>query len=97
MSQYFERMRKYQCSFLKGCPQRGLMSLLKKWRKNVDQGRIFGALLTDFSKAFYCLPHDSTFAKLIAYGFDMKTLNFFYDYLRNRKQRTKIRNACNSW
>ena len=66
MSQYFERMCKYQCSFLKGCnAQRGLMSLLKKWCNNVDQGCIFGALLSDFSKAFYCLPQDSIFAKLI--------------------------------
>ena len=36
-------------------------------------------------------------AKLNAYGFDMKALNFIYDYLSNRKQRTKIDNAYSSW
>ena len=53
--------------------------------------------LTDLSKAFNCLPHDIIIAKLNAYGFDMKALNFIYDYLRNRKQRTKIDNAYSSW
>ena len=58
---------------------------------------MFGALLTDLSKAFDCLPHDIIIAKLNAYGFDMKALNFIYDYLSNRKQRTKIDNAYSSW
>ena len=29
--------------------------------------------------------------------FDTKALDFIYDYLRNRKQRTEIHNACRSW
>ena len=58
---------------------------------------MFGALLTDLSKAFDCLPHDIIIAKLNAYGFDMKALNFIYDYLGNLKQRTKIDNAYSSW
>ena len=53
--------------------------------------------LTDLSKAFNCLPHDIIIAKLNAYGFDTKVLNFIYDYLRNRKQRTKIDNVYTSW
>ena len=51
------------------------------------QGRMFGALLTDLSKTFYYLPHDIIIAKLNTYGFDMKTLNFIYDYLRDLKQK----------
>ena len=58
---------------------------------------MFGALLADLSKAFDCLPHDIIIAKLNAYGVDMKALNFIYDYLRNRKQRTKIDNAYSYW
>ena len=99
MSQFFEGIiSKYQCGFQKGhSAQHALISLLEKWCYNVDQGRMFGALLTDLSKAFDCLPHDIIIAKLNAYGSDMKALNFIYDYLRNRKQRTNIDNANSSW
>ena len=36
-------------------------------------------------------------AKLNAYGFDNKALRFVYDYLRYRKQRTKISDTYSSW
>ena len=36
-------------------------------------------------------------AKLFAYGFDDKALRFVYDYLRHRKQRTKIADSYSSW
>ena len=51
MSQFFEGiLSKYQCGFRKGhSAQHALISLLEKWRYNVDQGRMFGALLTDLS------------------------------------------------
>ena len=58
---------------------------------------MFGALITELSKAFDRLPHDIIIAKLNAYGFDMKELNFIYDYLSNRKQSTKIDNAYSFW
>ena len=58
---------------------------------------MFRALLTDLSKAFDCLPHDLIIAKLNAFVFDIKALNFIYDYLRNCKQRTKIDSAYSSW
>ena len=58
---------------------------------------MFGALLTGLSKAFDCLPHDIIIGKLNACGFDMKALDFIYDYLSNRKQRTKRDNAYSSW
>ena len=92
ISQFFEEIiSKYQCSFWKGhSSQHALISLLEKWCYKADQGRMFGALLTDLSKAFDCLRHNIIIAKLNAYGFEMKTLNFIYDYLSNRKQRTKI-------
>ena len=82
MSQYFEGiMSKFQCGFRKGhFAQNALTSLFEKWRKNAEQGRMFGALLTDLSKAFDCLPHDIIIAKLYAYGFNMKALGFTYDY-----------------
>ena len=51
-------LSKYQCEFRRGYnPQHCLVSLIEKWKKSVDNGGAFGALLTDLSKAFYCLPH----------------------------------------
>ena len=59
---------------------------------------MFGGLITDLSKAFDCLPHDIIIAKLNVYGYEgMKALNFIYNQLSNRKQRTKIDNAYSSW
>ena len=41
----------------------------EKWKNAVDKGKVFGALLTDLSKAFDCLPHELIIAKLSTYGF----------------------------
>ena len=91
-------LSKYQCGFRKGHdPQHCLIALLEKWRESRDRGSEFGVLLTGLSKAFDCLPHDLFVAKLFAYGFDDKALRFIYDYLRHRKQRTKIADSYSSW
>ena len=52
-------LSKYQCGFRKGYnAQNRLLALIEKWKKAVDNGNIFGVLLTNLSKAFDCLPHD---------------------------------------
>ena len=56
---------------------------------------MFGALLTDLSKAFDCLDHELLIAKLKVYGFSLTALKLVHNYLSNRKQRTKI-NSTNS-
>ena len=58
---------------------------------------VFGALLTDLSKAFDCLSHDFLLAKLIAYGFSLPALRLMQNYLSNRNQRTKIILEFSSW
>ena len=99
IGKYFDDiLSKYQCGFRKGySAQHCLMSLIEKWRESVDSGGAFGALLTNLSKAFDCLPHDLLIAKLNAYGFDKKALKLIHSYLSNRKQRVKVNDSYSSW
>ena len=71
--------------------------MIEKWKKTVDNGGVFGALLTDLSKAFDYIPHDLIIAKLEAYDFHIDTLKLIHDYLSNRKQRVKVNDAYSSW
>ena len=71
--------------------------MIEKWKNSVDKGKIFGALLTDLSKAFGCLPHNLIIAKLNAYGFSLSASKLIHDYLSHRKQRTKINSSYSSW
>ena len=70
--------------------------MIKKWKKAVDNGNVFGALLTDLSKAFNCLPHDLIIAKLNSHGFNLTAPNLIHNYLTKRKQRTKINYSYSS-
>ena len=99
MEAYFETiLSPNQCGFRKGfSAQHCLISLIKKWKKSIDNGGAFGALITDLSKAFDCLSHELLIAKLEAYGFDEKSLKLIYNYLSNRKQRVKINDSYSSW
>ena len=71
--------------------------MLETWKRSVDKGKVFGALLRDLSKAFDCLDHELLTAKLNAYGFSLPALRLINDYLSNRKQRTKIENTYSAW
>ena len=56
------------------------------WTKSVDIGKVFGALLTDLSKASDCFDHQLRIAKLNAYGFSLLALKLIHKYLSNRKK-----------
>ena len=50
-------------------------------------------LVQYISKAFDCLNHQF----LIACGFGKEPLNFIYNYLYNRNQRTKVKSKYSTW
>ena len=99
MSNFFDNiLSKYQCDFRKGfSTQHCLLAMLEKWKRSVDNGKAFGALLTDLSKAFDCLDHELLIAKLNAYGVSLPALKLIHDYLSNRKQRTKVNSSYSTW
>ena len=99
MSEYFESfLSKYQCGFRKGySAQHCLLSMLEKWKSAMDNNKMFGALLTDLSKAFDCLSHNLLIAKLNAYEFCITALRLVQNYLSNHKQRTRINYDFSSW
>ena len=99
LSKFFENiLSKFQCGFRKGfSAQDCWLVMIEKWKRVLDNGGICGALLTDLSKAFDCLPHDLLLAKLHAYRLDSKSLKLLSNYLSNRKQRVRIGNVYSSW
>ena len=70
--------------------QHVLIRLIEEWKNNLDKNYVVGAVLMDLSKAFDCIPHDLIIAKLAAYGFDIKSLEYILSYLTNRQQSTRI-------
>ena len=74
-----------------------LAIMLERWKEALDTKLVAGGILTDLSKAFDCLNHELLIAKLNAYGFGIDSCKFILDYLRNRKQQTKVGNTFSKW
>ena len=91
-------LSKNYCGFGKGYSSHDcLVAMIEKWKKSIDSKDSFGALLTDLSRAFDCIPHELMIAKLNAYGSDLKALILVSNYVRNRNQRYKINNSYSDW
>ena len=71
--------------------------MVENCKKALDQENKYGALLTDLSKAFDCLPHNLMVVKLNAYGFLIELLKLIKSYLTERKQRIKMNDQFDSW
>ena len=82
ISEFLENIfSKNQCGFRKGhSTQQCLLAMLEKWKRSVDSGKAFGALLTDISKAFDCLNHQLLIVKLNAYGFSLPAVRYCKHY-----------------
>ena len=99
ISEYFETIfSQFQCGFRKGYnTQDCLLAMIENCKKALDQGKEYGALFTDLSKAFDFLPHDLIIAKLHAYGFLIESLKLINSYLTESKRRVRINDQFSSW
>ena len=87
-----------QCGFRKGFSVVNcLLPMIEKWRESLDQGSAYGAVLTDLSKAFDCLPHELIITKFHAYGVEIPLLKLINSYLSKRRQRIKFNDVYSSW
>ena len=64
--------------------------MIEKWIENMDNGGVFGALITELYKAFDCLHHKLSIAKLDTYGLDLKSMRLIQQYPFNRKHGKKF-------
>ena len=72
-------LSKFQCGFRKGCGVKNcLLAMLEYWKSEADKGKVFGAFLTDLSKAFDSLSYELIIAKLNAYGFSLPALKLVH-------------------
>ena len=91
-------MEKYFSPFLSAyrknySSQNILICLTEEWIKKLDNDFVVGAVPTDLSKAFDCIPHDLIIAKLSAYNFSDEAFSYIYSYLTNRRQCVRINNT----
>ena len=70
--------------------QHSLLTMLKKWKRGIDDGAYVSALFMDLSKAFHTINHDLMLAKLKSYGFSTNTLNLMHSYLKNKNKNFKL-------
>lgn len=66
---------------------------LDKIRKNMDSGKLTGAIFIDLSKAFDTLSHNQIIANLNSYGIHDIEKEFFINYLFNRQQQVHFQNS----
>ena len=99
LSQYLDKyLNSFLCGFQKAhSSQHALFKLSRAWQKELDKSGFVGTILMDLSKAYDSLPHDLLVAKFDAYDIDKNGLNLIHNYLKNRKQRTKISSSYSDW
>ena len=66
-------------------------------RKEIDQGKLVGAVFIDLTKAFDTIGHSTLLSKLPSYGINENELEWFKDYLFNRKQLVNYLNETSSF
>ena len=74
-----------------------LIDFIEKCKSSLDNNNVYGALLTDLSKAFDCLPPKMLITKINAYGVERDAWMLIANYFRGLKQRVKVGNVKSNW
>ena len=74
-----------------------LVKMVDDWRLALDSKTVTGSIAIDLSKAFDSICHNLLLAKLRAYGFGEKAIDFLHSYLSGRKQRAKVNGVFSDW
>ena len=74
-----------------------LIELVEQWKQGLDSNKHAGAIMMDLSKAFDCLPHPLTIAKLHTYGMSEHSSGLIWSYLTERSQRVKLTGKVSTW
>ena len=63
-----------------------LCLMIEEWTVSFDKVGVFGALLSDLSKALHCLPHELLITKRHTCRVDMPSLKLLHLYLTSQKR-----------
>ena len=74
-----------------------LSFLYHEFCKALDEKKDVRVVFCDISKAFDKVWHEGIIYKLHCSGIRGRLLNWFKDYLKNRKQRVVIKGQCSDW
>ena len=77
--------------------QQALLTLVKNWRKSLDNKSFSSAILMDLQKVFDILNYDLLIAKPHTYRFQCDTLKLLHSYLSIGWYRTKLNMSFSSF
>ena len=73
---------KYQHAYRKGhSTATALIQMTDEWFRGIDNSKIAGAVLLDFSAAFDVIDYDILLDKLMCYGFNQTAITLMKSYL----------------
>ena len=70
-----------------------ILILTERLNQELDNLKVIGIVSRDLSKVFDTHPHNLIVMKSKQYQVDDKVIDLLKDYLSNRRQRVKLRNA----
>jgi len=74
-----------------------LLTALQLWTEMLDSGDPIDAMYLDFRRTFFDSVPNERYAKIAAYGFKDKPLDWIKAFLTDRKQRIVVNSCLSAW